>query len=120
MKTCETCCFFGSPMGLMAWDDESSEDSSETGHHACARIIHGNGYGLKYNQLKNEPAVVTDGSGYAARLRVLPSFGCTLHESKLTRCESRESGGHQCELFDGHEGQHACHEALELFTKSRK
>ena len=33
-------------------------------------------------ELATDAAVVTDGSGYAARLRVLPTFGCTLHEPK--------------------------------------
>jgi len=80
MKTCETCRFFGSQMGVSFWDDDSG-DTVESEHRACARIIHGNGYKPERPPL-TELAVVTDGSGYSARLRVLPTFGCVLHESK--------------------------------------
>ena len=61
-------------------------DTRETDHHACARIIHGNGSQSRgdFAKVNAEPAVVTDGSGYAARLRVLPTFGCALHEPRAT------------------------------------
>lgn len=78
MKTCQTCRFFGAPMGVLAWIDD---EERETEHHACARIVHGND-GCRFPHVANEPAIVTDGSGFAARLRVLPSFGCALHEEK--------------------------------------
>lgn len=80
MKTCETCRFFGTGMGVSYWDDDKG-DMVETEHRACARIIHGNGFQPERAPLK-ELAVVTDGSGYSARLQVLPTFGCVLHESK--------------------------------------
>ena len=63
-------------------DEESTANVGGT----CTRIIHANGsweapsgsdpalWGSK------QPAVVLDGSGYAARLVVLPHFGCTLWE----------------------------------------
>lgn len=80
MKTCATCRFLGaeaplshSPAGFMVPDVESE-------HRRCVRIIHGNADGNPSTSVLEEPAVVTDGSGYAASLRVLPSFGCTLHE----------------------------------------
>jgi hypothetical protein len=66
-------------------DMGDDENKDETAHHACARIIHGNGdakYKLPFAQLNAEPALVTDGSGYSARLKVLPTFGCVLHEEK--------------------------------------
>ena len=77
MKTCATCRFFGSQMGVTFWDPDTN-DMVGTEHHACARIIHGNGAGE--DRAARELAVVTDGSGYAARLQVLPTFGCVLHE----------------------------------------
>ena len=78
MKTCGTCRFMGAEMGVTAWD-EAIDDTAETSHHACARIIHGND-GRRFPTIRDEPAIVTDGSVYAARLRVLPTFGCVLHE----------------------------------------
>lgn len=57
-------------------------DDDETMHHTCARIIHGNGDAQGNPATRNEPALVVDGSGFAARLIVLPSFGCVLHEVK--------------------------------------
>lgn len=86
MRTCQTCRFFGARMGIEAWDEDyegpcGRGDTRETDRHACARIIHGND-GKRFPTIKDEPAVVTDGSGYAARLRVLPTFGCVLHEPK--------------------------------------
>lgn len=90
MKTCATCRFFGAQDGVEIWDDDyegsfGKGDTHETDHHPCARIIHGNGSGVgrsSFAHVNKEPAIVTDGSGYAARLRVLPSFGCTLHEER--------------------------------------
>lgn len=80
-RRCATCRFFGSPAGIDgAYDESADSDDGTTEHHYCARIIHGNSGEHYFSKLAVEPAVVTDGSGYAARLRVLPTFGCTLHE----------------------------------------
>lgn len=84
--TCATCRFFGARAPLAhfsGFPDDRPDDflGRESEHHYCARIIHGNAGGLGPTVLQ-EPAVVTDGSGYAARLRVLPSFGCVLHEER--------------------------------------
>ena len=69
---CSTCRFFApEPRGLQVYDPETDEDF-ETQHHTCVRVVHGNGDDVK----------VVDGSGYAARLLVLPNFGCILHEEK--------------------------------------
>jgi len=81
MGRCATCKFFGTQMGVESWDDDA-DDMIATGHHACARVIHGNGHRNK-KSAANELAVVTDGSGYAARLQVMPAFGCVLHEEKI-------------------------------------
>lgn len=89
-KRCATCRFFGSPAPLSwtIWDenpqnahfDENYQDG-ESEHRLCARVQHGNGgSGREQKALATDLAVVTDGSGYAARLRVLPTFGCVLHE----------------------------------------
>lgn len=78
MNTCASCRFFASPAPLeYIGDDLDDERGSE--HHHCVGIIHGNATSVTLERLE-EPALVTDGSGYSAMLRVLPSFGCTLHE----------------------------------------
>lgn len=86
MKTCATCRFFGSPAPLswIIYEKHSlTGEEGESAHRLCARIEHGNGgSGQQTKKLASDPAVVTDGSGYAARLRVLPTFGCTLHEAE--------------------------------------
>jgi hypothetical protein len=80
---CSTCRFFGGPASIDAGCGEGDDYyERESGHHACVRIIHGNASGGVDVSLLNEKAVVTDGSGYAAKLRVLPTFGCALHEVK--------------------------------------
>lgn len=52
--------------------------------HTCVRIIHGNKDAWLPVPSDAQPAIVVDGSGYAARLLVLPTFGCVLHEPKAT------------------------------------
>lgn len=81
MKTCSTCRFRAAPRGLSAWSDDG-DYLGETEHSTCTRILHGNGGDVKAPRVFSEPALVTDGSGYAARLVVLPSFGCSLHEDR--------------------------------------
>lgn len=71
MRTCATCKFMAAERG-----------HTLPHHHSCTRIIHGNGDGYSYRRLSKELACVVDGSGYAARLIVLPTFGCILHEEK--------------------------------------
>lgn len=78
--TCSTCRFLGAPAPLTHWADDD-DTVRESAHHRCVRIIHGNGDAAGPQSL-TEPAVVTDGSGYAASLRVLPTFGCSLWEGK--------------------------------------
>lgn len=81
LPQCETCRFFArGTNGLEAWDEDSG-DYVEIGFHSCTRIIHGND-GKRAHVLRRELAVVTDGSGYAAKLQVLPTFGCVLHEAR--------------------------------------
>jgi len=60
--------------------DPAAEERVETQHQTCARIVHGNGGDSP--GVAHELAVVVDGSGYAARLCVLPTFGCALWEPK--------------------------------------
>lgn len=82
--------------------DRYGLDGTSSGHNTCVRIIHGNSCSDHYHpspilmdgtemehgfdndavQPRKEPAAVLDGSGYAARLVVLPTFGCVLHEPK--------------------------------------
>jgi hypothetical protein len=80
MKTCATCRFWSPARNGLTWFDDDDYDSErESEHHNCVRIVHGNDYG-KVKGAAGELAVVTDGSGYAASLRTLPTFGCVLHE----------------------------------------
>lgn len=84
--TCRTCRFLLGPSPIELWDDEA-DDVVETGHHACARIIHGNRTCAGANAVaaRKSAACVVDGSGYAARLVVLPDeFGCALWEMRET------------------------------------
>lgn len=81
MPTCATCRFAGSPAPIYVSGEGTDWELLESEHVRCTRIIHGNSGGVTCEALR-EPAVVTDGSGYAASLRVLPTFGCILHEPK--------------------------------------
>ncbi len=74
---CATCKHLGEPNAVSFFDDDCEEHESE--HRNCNRIHHGNGTTTR--ETLTEPAVVTDGSGYVARLRVLPTFGCALWEA---------------------------------------
>lgn len=67
-KRCETCRFM------------AAERDPWRPQRTCVRVIHGNHYEVDDNIAEKELAIVTDGSGYAARLLVLPTFGCVLHE----------------------------------------
>ncbi len=71
LGSCRTCRFMAAPR-------------SKGEHGTCVRIIHGNGDCETWDDRTADPdkelAYVTDGSGYSARLLVLPSFGCALHE----------------------------------------
>lgn len=93
MKHCETCRFMAAEREDR-WDD--SEHPTEPGkvigfvehtRRTCVRIIHGNsskaGYVGDAEPTTAQPAMVVDGSGYSARLLVLPMFGCVLHEPTL-------------------------------------
>ncbi len=77
MNKCKTCRYFGSERGVI----NRYDDYMPTQHRSCLRIIHGNGCENDTDPA-TELAVVTDGSGYAARLCVLPDFGCVLHEDR--------------------------------------
>lgn len=76
MSTCEQCRFWnrnGSPR-----DEAVGEDDYEPlPHRRCLNIIHGNGSGAR---MREAPAAVLDGSGYAASLWTAPSFGCNAFE----------------------------------------
>jgi hypothetical protein len=98
MSTCRTCKFLAPEPtaeeiadGRASWVeyDDDCEPQRKSEHRRCLRIIHGNrDWSNTSATTKREPAIVTDGSGYAAALRVLPDvFGCSLWEP-LPRVES--------------------------------
>lgn len=82
MNTCQSCRFMAAPRSASQIYIDDAGDFIESEHATCTRIIHGNGDNDLMRQSIRELAIVTDGSGYAARLRVLPEFGCVLHEMK--------------------------------------
>lgn len=78
MNTCNTCRFWNrNGEGREMWANED-DDYVVTGHRRCLRVIHGNGSST--GREPRELAMVCDGSGYAASLWSLPTFGCALHE----------------------------------------
>lgn len=85
-STCATCRFMAEPReDFYAPADVTSNDVDKPTEHAtCVRIIHGNEdyRDEAMRKASREPALVIDGSGYEARLIVLPTFGCVLHEAK--------------------------------------
>lgn len=82
--TCGTCKFMAASREDRVNDEGDRPVYYETTIHTCVRIIHGNHNTNEVEKVTSEkqPAVVIDGSGYQARLVVLPSFGCVLHEKK--------------------------------------
>lgn len=77
MMRCETCRFMAGPRE----DAFPAYGQSSNKHRTCVRVIHANGtYDGELGPPSKAPAVVLDGSGYAARFAVLSTFGCVLHE----------------------------------------
>jgi hypothetical protein len=85
--SCATCRFWnrnGRNDEHMNWDSDANGGEGEsvvTAHRRCLRILHGNA-GMTKDEAAaaRDLALVTDGSGYAAALRTLPTFGCVLWE----------------------------------------
>jgi hypothetical protein len=82
VSACATCKHLGQPNGVYFWPEDGADDI-ESEHRECNRIPHGNGTVTR--ETLTAPAIVTDGSGYVAKLRVLPTFGCALHEGREGR-----------------------------------
>ena len=79
--TCETCRYH-STEGHEVWDHEANNGEGDyvtSRQRRCLRILHGNG---DDRRVRDWPAMVCDGSGYAATLYTLASFGCSLHEGR--------------------------------------
>lgn len=92
MKNCGTCRFLAAERETYDVEQEDPSDPNrviyvdvERKLRTCTRIIHGNRDTWAYEGTEQQPAVVVDGSGYAARLLVLPTFGCVLHEPVPSR-----------------------------------
>ncbi len=76
MSTCGNCRYFGDEVILDEWE----EMPIRTGYHQCERIKHCEHF---YNsQERDFSALVVDGSGYFAALRVTEDFGCIAFEKK--------------------------------------
>ena len=80
MPTCNDCKFWnrkGDPH--IAYVEENDYAGVDMPQRKCLNIIHGNSYeGAK--EMATAPAAVLDGSGYAASLWTLPTFGCNAFE----------------------------------------
>lgn len=83
VSRCETCRFMAADRGGLLLYDPKTDDWEPSNYHTCVRVIHGNAEPFR-TEAPDVPALVVDGSGYAARLVVLPTFGCVLHEAKET------------------------------------
>lgn len=78
MKLCKDCKFLGEEIEV--WDSDICEDKP-SGFHECQRVCHGNKD--CYDVLEHDDsAIVVDGSGYFAALRVKEDFGCVYFEKK--------------------------------------
>jgi hypothetical protein len=76
-NTCSACRFWnrhGQPR-----DDMAEYDAPPLPHRQCFKIIHGNASSQDV-PLRDAPAFVTDGSGYAAALWTAPTFECSAFE----------------------------------------
>lgn len=78
MNTCGNCKFLGEEIEV--WDEVDCKDKL-TGFHNCQRVCHGNKD--RYGDVTHkDSAIVVDGSGYFAALRVKEDFGCIYFEEK--------------------------------------
>ncbi len=76
---CATCKHLGDPDPLTEWNSEDGEYSEVVSEHrVCERIPHS----TRGDDHREMFAIVSDGSDYIARLRVLPDFGCVLWEQR--------------------------------------
>lgn len=78
MSTCAECRFWGTQKREF-WR-EGADDYVQLPQRNCLKIIHGNG--SPASAAETTPAYVADGSGYAATLFTLATFGCSLFETK--------------------------------------
>lgn len=78
MSSCAQCRFWDrNGFAHEIYDEKNDYNGEETPHRKCFAIIHGNGSGAG-EKMRAAPAAVLDGSGYAASLWTLPTFGCAL------------------------------------------
>lgn len=76
MNTCGTCKYRGEPIQPEDWDNGGKR--AETTYFLCDRIKHDD----RWSYMRNQGAVVVDGSGYYAVLCVEDDFGCNKWEAK--------------------------------------
>ena len=78
MNYCGTCCFFGEELIQM---DRETFNPKGTGWHTCEAVRH-----IIFDTIEGEApdsnAMVNDGSGYFAALRVTCDFGCVNYKEK--------------------------------------
>jgi len=83
---CATCRFFGEPAPLYGKgrqvDDFHEEGDTVTTHHHCTLMMHANSGVLEIWRVAELPAVLSTSGGHTVQLRVLPTFGCVLHEPR--------------------------------------
>lgn len=85
MSRCETCRFWsraGEGWRVSHGDETNDWKDIRSQHRLCAQVIHANAGDYDRSTIETALAIVTDGSGYAAALRTLPTFGCVLWEAE--------------------------------------
>jgi hypothetical protein len=81
---CADCRFWnrkGDPWERRAREGETEDEWGyrvPTKKQKCLRVLHANG--SREGEADDDPAIVTDGSGYAAAFWTEPTFGCTSFE----------------------------------------
>ena len=75
MNTCGTCKYFGEEVMI---EDFENFDTIGSGYHKCDLIKHDK----EFQSLQGFGAMVEDGSGYRAALKVEADFGCVKWSKK--------------------------------------
>ena len=77
MSTCETCKHRGDDP-ITVCNERTDWDAKPSTYYECKRATHDE----RYDYEPGQQAVVTDGSGYMAKLCVENTFGCNRWEAK--------------------------------------
>lgn len=82
--SCSACKFWnrnGEPYSYHG-TEEDDPDEIVTDKQKCLRVVHSNSNSRTRSDTRTDPAIVTDGSGYAASFWTEPSFACSSFERR--------------------------------------